>query len=173
LHNSCKIDTLPIEQQQKITIMTKTDEAALTRALSVLREVNARLTMGVDKNAFEKEFRGKQVSPGVSVQQFVRQLRLGHDLEETETTMMLKSVDLELSLELSVDDISFLSWIKTKHGSQQPKFVNLLYRACAVQFAQQQLDDDARARIYRKETDRLQPNFDVHFRQHAKIRCNS
>jgi hypothetical protein len=76
---------------RKEYIMTDTNREALTRAVSVLREVTQKLIQGMNKTAFEQEYRGKYVSPGVTVQQYVRQLRLAGDLSETDTTIKLKS----------------------------------------------------------------------------------
>ena len=77
--------------------MTNTDKAALTRALSVLREVTRKLAQGVDKATFDREYRGKYVSPGVTVQQYVRQLRLSSSLDETSTTMKLKNSNVAVA----------------------------------------------------------------------------
>lgn len=77
--------------------MTDKDKAALTRALSVLREVTQKLTEGIDKAKFEREYRGKYVSPGVTVQQYVRQLRLSGSLDETESSMKLKPNDVAVA----------------------------------------------------------------------------
>ena len=82
-----------LENRNKEYTMSDTNEAALTRALSVLREVTQKLTNGVDKASFDQEYRGRYVSPGVTVQQYVRQLRLGGDLTETESTIKLKQRD--------------------------------------------------------------------------------
>lgn len=73
--------------------MTDTNKAALDRAVSVLREVTQKLAQGVDKALFEQQYRGKYVSPGVTVQQYVRQLRLAGDLSETDTSIKLKAND--------------------------------------------------------------------------------
>jgi hypothetical protein len=75
------------------TFMTNADEQALARALTVLRQVTQRLAQGIKKETFEREFRGKYVSPGVTVQQYVRELRLSGSLEETGSTIKLKPVN--------------------------------------------------------------------------------
>ena len=70
--------------------MTDVNQKALERALSVLREVTHKLADGVEKATFEQEYRGKYVSPGITVQQFVRELRLSGSLDETGSTIKLK-----------------------------------------------------------------------------------
>jgi len=71
--------------------MTKINERAMARALFTLREVMHKLRQGVDKTAFEKEYRGKRISPaGISVLEYMHQLRVAGNLEETVETMKLK-----------------------------------------------------------------------------------
>ena len=65
-------------------------EQAMARALSTLRQVKERLAHGVDKAEFERDFRGRFVSPGVSVPSFIRQLRMSGSLEETDSWMKLR-----------------------------------------------------------------------------------
>jgi len=62
--------------------MTKKNEAALTRSVAVIREVMQELAGGIDKATF--------VSPGVTVQQYIRQLRLSGDLDENSSILKLK-----------------------------------------------------------------------------------
>ena len=71
--------------------MTKANQEALTRACSVLREVNQKLVGGVNKSHFEEQYEGKRVSPGVTVKEYVNELRLGGYLEETSAFICLKS----------------------------------------------------------------------------------
>lgn len=63
---------------------------ALGRALFTLREVTHKLAEGVNKTEFERQFRGKFVSPGVSVLRHVEELRISGSLDETNTTMKLR-----------------------------------------------------------------------------------
>lgn len=70
--------------------MTDMNREALTRALSTLCVVTQELARGVNKEEFEKKFRHREVSPGVSVRQHLKELRLGGSLDETPTTMRLK-----------------------------------------------------------------------------------
>jgi hypothetical protein len=70
--------------------MTKKNEAALTRSVAVIREVMQELAGGIDKATFEQKYRGKFVSPGVTVQQYIRQLRLSGDLDENSSILKLK-----------------------------------------------------------------------------------
>ena len=58
-------------------------ELAMGRALYTLRTVKERLAAGVEKTEFEREFQGQYVSPGVSVQSFIRQLRASGSLDES------------------------------------------------------------------------------------------
>jgi hypothetical protein len=66
------------------------NKGALQKALGTLREVTRRLNEGVDKAQFEQEFGRKYVSPGVSVHQYVEQLRISGSLEETADQLKLK-----------------------------------------------------------------------------------
>jgi hypothetical protein len=70
--------------------MSKNDQA-LARALFILREVTKKLAQGVKKSDFERQFHGKYVSPGVSVRRHVEELRISGSLEETDTSMQLRS----------------------------------------------------------------------------------
>jgi len=70
--------------------MSNENAQALDRALLTLREVTKRLSQGVNKTEFENEFRGKYVSPGVSVRRHVEELRISGSLEETKEDMKLK-----------------------------------------------------------------------------------
>lgn len=69
--------------------MKDENEEALSRALSVLTAVTRQLKLGVNKKKFESDFRGKYVSPGISVMEHVKILRLSGSLQETEETMRL------------------------------------------------------------------------------------
>jgi len=68
----------------------KNVEKALSTALATLREVTQKLAQGVDKAEFERQFRGKYVSPGISVRRHVEDLRITGSLEETATKMKLR-----------------------------------------------------------------------------------
>jgi hypothetical protein len=74
----------------KLTENINEDEAALTRALAVLREVTQALHKGISTEQFDQRFRGKFVSPGVPVRQYVRQLRISGSLVETNGIMKMK-----------------------------------------------------------------------------------
>ncbi len=76
--------------------MTNIDEA-LSKALATLREVMQKLARGVDKAEFEREYRGKFVSPGVSVRRHIEELRISGDLEETNATMKLRQRNMPVA----------------------------------------------------------------------------
>jgi hypothetical protein len=65
-------------------------EELVTRALATLREVTAKLSHGVNKDEFEQEYRGKFISPGVSVRRHLEELRISGNLEESGSTIKLK-----------------------------------------------------------------------------------
>lgn len=65
-------------------------DKALTRALATLREITQKLAHGVEKARFEQEYRGKYVSPGVSVNRHVEELRISGSLDEKGTSMKLR-----------------------------------------------------------------------------------
>jgi hypothetical protein len=62
---------------------------ALARALCILREVTQKLLEGVDKAEFMRQYRGKYVSPGITVRRHVEELRMSGNLNETTTKMWL------------------------------------------------------------------------------------
>lgn len=70
--------------------MKNNNDEALARALSTLREVTHKLANGVKKAEFEQQYRGKYVSPGISVRRHVEELRISGSLEETDTTIKLR-----------------------------------------------------------------------------------
>jgi hypothetical protein len=70
--------------------MTNENDEALARALFILREVTHKLAEGVKKDEFEQQYRGKFVSPGISVRRHVEELRISGSLDETDTTIRLK-----------------------------------------------------------------------------------
>lgn len=70
--------------------MSSNDEKALTRALSTLREVTQKLTRGVEKSQFEDTYRGRYVSPGISVRRHVEELHISGSLEETNGIIKLR-----------------------------------------------------------------------------------
>ena len=66
------------------------NDAAIAKAVFTLNEVMRILARGVNKSVFEQKYRGRYVSPGVTVQQYVRELRLSGSLEENDDRMQLK-----------------------------------------------------------------------------------
>jgi hypothetical protein len=70
--------------------MAKNNTEALTRALSTLREVTQKLALGVNKTQLEQDYRGRYVSPGISVRRYIEELRLSGSLDETNTTIKLR-----------------------------------------------------------------------------------
>lgn len=68
----------------------KNVEEALSRALTTWRKARHQLAQGVEEAHFQHEYRGSCVSPGVTVRQYVEQLRISGDIEETGTQIRLK-----------------------------------------------------------------------------------
>lgn len=72
-------------------------DSVLFKASLTLREVTQTLADGVDRREFEQRYRGKFVSPGVSVRRYVENLRIAGSLEEDGERIRLRSEPVAVS----------------------------------------------------------------------------
>jgi len=62
----------------------------INSTLGTLIEVTKELIVGVDKEKFLNQFKGRHVAPGVSVRQHVNMMRITGSLDESDTRIKLK-----------------------------------------------------------------------------------